>query len=54
MMLLPYVGSKMFTAFQGRILVKFNNLTDENPFKPKIKTMVQVGIIGTLNDTRGC
>ena len=42
---LPYVGSKMFTAFQGRVPIKLNNLTDKKPFKPVIKTMVQVCII---------
>ena len=29
MMPLPYVGSKMFTAFQGRVPIKFDNLTDK-------------------------
>ena len=39
---------KMFTAFQGRVPIKLNNLTDKNPFKPMIKTMVQVCIIQVL------
>ena len=28
---LPYVGSKMFTAFQGRVPIKLNNVTDKKP-----------------------
>ena len=54
MMPLPYVGSKMFTAFQGRVPFKFYNLTDKNPFKPMVKTMVQACLIWTLNDKIGC
>ena len=43
---LPYVGLKMLTAFQGRVPIKLNNLTDKKKqFKPMIKTMVQVCII---------
>ena len=33
MMPLPYVGSKMFTAFQGRVPIKLNNLTDKKPIQ---------------------
>ena len=31
MMPFQYVGSKMFMAFQGRVPIKFNNLTDKKP-----------------------
>ena len=45
MMPLPYVGSKKFMAFQGRVPIKLNNLTDKKTFKSVIKTMVQVCLI---------
>ena len=44
-MLLQYVGSIKFTAFQRRVTIKLNNFTDKNPFKPMIKTIVEVCII---------
>ena len=48
-----YWGEKFYGPLKKGIHT-CNNFTDKNQFKPMTKSIAEVGIIWTLNDTRGC